>query len=120
MKYRFYNHKVRAEALSWKQGNSPLYKKAVDLAKDAAKDYEYFDGCGREPQNGSKGLGKPERLTENLSGWYSRRITEQDRLVYRVEGGVFVIRNLKDHYTSLSSTLWDSQLDEAFAVSNLS
>ncbi len=33
-----------------------------------------------------KGLGKPEPLRGNLSGWWSRRITGDHRLVYRVEG----------------------------------
>lgn len=30
------------------------------------------------------GIGKPEPLKNNLSGWWSRRITEEHRLVYRV------------------------------------
>jgi toxin YoeB len=33
-----------------------------------------------------KGLGKPEPLKGDLSGWWSRRITGAHRLVYRVEG----------------------------------
>ncbi len=33
-----------------------------------------------------KGLGKPEPLRGNLSGWWSRRISGDHRLVYRVEG----------------------------------
>lgn len=33
-----------------------------------------------------EGIGKPEPLKENLSGWWSRRITEEHRLVYRVVG----------------------------------
>jgi toxin YoeB len=32
------------------------------------------------------GLGKPEPLKGSLSGWWSRRITGEHRLVYRVEG----------------------------------
>lgn len=31
-------------------------------------------------------MGKPEPLKEKLSGWWSRRITEEHRLVYRVTG----------------------------------
>jgi toxin YoeB len=37
----------------------------------------------REP---FKGLGKPEPLKHTLSGWWSRRITRDHRLVYRVSG----------------------------------
>ena len=33
-----------------------------------------------------KGLGKPEPLKGDLSGWWSRRITGDHRLVYRIEG----------------------------------
>jgi toxin YoeB len=33
-----------------------------------------------------KGLGKPEPLKGDLSGWWSRRITQEHRLVYRVVG----------------------------------
>ena len=32
------------------------------------------------------GVGKPEPLKGNLSGWWSRRITKEDRMVYRVSG----------------------------------
>ena len=33
-----------------------------------------------------KGVGKPEPLRDNLKGWWSRRITQEHRLVYRVRG----------------------------------
>ena len=33
-----------------------------------------------------EGIGKPEPLKHGLSGWWSRRITDADRLVYRVSG----------------------------------
>lgn len=39
--------------------------------------------CRRSP---FKGRGKPEPLRSDLSGWWSRRLTEEDRLVYRVSG----------------------------------
>lgn len=39
--------------------------------------------CARDP---FRGTGKPEPLRENLKGWWSRRITLEDRLVYRVTG----------------------------------
>lgn len=39
--------------------------------------------CQRSP---FKGLGKPEPLRGDLQGWWSRRITLEDRLVYRVSG----------------------------------
>lgn len=33
-----------------------------------------------------KGIGKPEALKGDLSGWWSRRITDEHRFVYRIEG----------------------------------
>jgi toxin YoeB len=41
--------------------------------------------CLRHPFTGT---GKPEPLKRNLSGWWSRRITREHRLVYRVTGKV--------------------------------
>jgi toxin YoeB len=40
--------------------------------------------CTRTP---FRGTGKPEPLKGDLKGWWSRRITLEDRLVYRVSGG---------------------------------
>lgn len=39
--------------------------------------------CQRQPL---AGLGKPEPLRGDLKGWWSRRVTVEDRLVYRVTG----------------------------------
>jgi len=49
----------------------------------------------REPFSG---VGKPEPLKYALSGYWSRRITEVDRMVYRVEGGALLIAQLRYHY----------------------
>lgn len=45
-----------------------------------------------------RGLGKPEPLKRNLAGWWSRRITREHRLVYRVKGGVQQIAQCRYHY----------------------
>jgi len=44
------------------------------------------------------GIGKPEPLKRNLSGWWSRRITREHRLVYRVKGGELQIAQCRFHY----------------------
>jgi toxin YoeB len=46
------------------------------------------------------GLGKPESLKHNLSGYWSRRITEEHRIVYRVSGDDLMIAQLRYHYKS--------------------
>ena len=49
-------------------------------------------------RGGYEGLGKPEPLSENLSGFWSRRIDDKHRLVYRIAGGVLEIVSCKGHY----------------------
>jgi toxin YoeB len=44
------------------------------------------------------GLGKPEPLKRNLSGWWSRRITREHRLVYRVKAGELQVAQCRFHY----------------------
>lgn len=44
------------------------------------------------------GIGKPEPLKGNLKGWWSRRITQEHRLVYRIENQVLVIMQCRFHY----------------------
>ena len=44
------------------------------------------------------GVGKPEPLRHALSGFWSRRITDEHRMVYRVEGNDLLIAQLRFHY----------------------
>ena len=44
------------------------------------------------------GIGKPEPLKHNLSGFWSRRITDEHRLVYKVEKDTIYIVSCKFHY----------------------
>jgi len=45
-----------------------------------------------------EGIGKPEPLKENLSGFWSRRIDETNRLVYIVDGSSITIISCRYHY----------------------
>jgi toxin YoeB len=45
-----------------------------------------------------EGSGKPEPLRHNLTGWWSRRITIEHRLVYRVENDAVIILQCRYHY----------------------
>lgn len=49
----------------------------------------------REPFTG---VGKPEPLKHALAGFWSRRITDEHRMVYRVEGDSLLIAQLRYHY----------------------
>jgi toxin YoeB len=45
-----------------------------------------------------QGIGKPERLSQNLSGAWSRRIEEEHRLVYLVDGNDLIVLQARYHY----------------------
>lgn len=45
-----------------------------------------------------EGIGKPEPLKNNLSGWWSRRVDESNRLVYKVQDGLLIIAECRTHY----------------------
>ena len=49
-------------------------------------------------RNPFDGIGKPEPLKGNLSGWWSRRIDDTHRIVYRAEGNYLEILQCKEHY----------------------
>ena len=75
------------------------------------EDYEYWQNhdqrtarkinallkeCSRTPHVGT---GKPEVLRGNWSGWWSRRITDEHRLIYRTEGDDLIIAQCRYHYS---------------------
>lgn len=51
--------------------------------------------CAEHPE---KGIGKPERLRYELSGLWSRRIDNANRLVYRFDETVLTVISLRYHY----------------------
>ena len=46
----------------------------------------------------SKGLGKPEQLRHNLTGFWSRRISQKDRLIYKFDDNSIYIFAIGGHY----------------------
>ena len=55
-----------------------------------------IEECRRTPY---EGIGKPEGLKENLAGYWSRRITDEHRLVYKVHGDELWIAQARYHYS---------------------
>ena len=49
-------------------------------------------------RNGNDGIGKPEALKHDLSGWWSRRIDDTHRLIYRIESDKIIITRCRTHY----------------------
>lgn len=74
------------------------------------EDYLYWQTEGRKTlrkintllkdieRNGNEGLGKPEPLTGDLSGFWSRRINQKDRLIYALEMDQIIIIACRYHY----------------------
>lgn len=74
------------EEYVWWQNNDP---KIVEEINDLLKE------CSRNP---FKGTGKPEPLIGDLTGLWSRRITDKHRLVYLPEDGQIYIVQCRFHY----------------------
>ena len=49
-------------------------------------------------RNGYEGLGKPEPLSGNLAGYWSRRIDDKNRIVYKIENNQIIIAQCGSHY----------------------
>lgn len=49
-------------------------------------------------RNAYSGLGKPEQLKGNKSGWWSRRIDDKNRVVYKIENDSVYILSCRGHY----------------------
>ena len=69
----------------WQTFDKRILKKVNDLLRDISR-------------NPYEGIGKPEPLKHVLSGFWSRRITDEHRLVYRVEGDVIKVAQVRYHY----------------------
>lgn len=52
----------------------------------------------------SKGLGKPEQLRQNLSGFWSRRLSQKDRLIYKFDEGHIYVFAIGGHYDNFESS----------------
>ena len=80
-----WDERAWAEYLYWQGQDKRTLKRINALIRDIQRDA--YDG-----------IGKPEPLSENLSGWWSRRIDEANRIVYREKDGAIVIASCKGHY----------------------
>ena len=69
----------------WGKEDKKVFKKILELIKDIQ----------REPFSG---IGKPEPLKYEFQGYWSRRITNEHRLVYKIEEDLLIILSCKYHY----------------------
>lgn len=71
--------------LYWQTEDRKTVRKINTLLKDIER-------------NGNEGIGKPEPLTGDLSGFWSRRINQKDRLIYALEMDQIIIIACRYHY----------------------
>lgn len=71
--------------LYWQETDRAMLRRVNQLIKDIRR-------------NAYAGIGKPEPLKHQLSGWWSRRINGEHRFVYRVTEQAIEIANLRNHY----------------------
>jgi len=71
--------------LHWQTQDKKTLKRVNQLIKDIER-------------NGYDGIGKPELLKGDLSGWWSRRIDDTNRIIYRIEDDKLIIADCRGHY----------------------
>lgn len=69
----------------WQTQDRKILKRINSLLADVAR-------------NGNAGIGKPEPLKHGFQGYWSRRITDEHRLVYRIDGDEIRVAACRYHY----------------------
>ena len=86
MSEKIWSDDAWSDYLYWQQYDKKTLKRINLLIKDIER-----NGC-------IDGIGKPEALTGELQGEYSRRIDEENRLFYHMEQGQIYILQCRGHY----------------------
>lgn len=74
-----------SEYNDWLAENPAIATKIIELIRNISND-------------SFKGIGKPEPLKGNYKGLWSRRITQEHRLIYKVQGDTIFVLKCKGHY----------------------
>jgi toxin YoeB len=80
-----FSERAWEDYLHWQASDPKLLARLNGLIKE----------CARAP---FQGTGKPEPLRGPLSGWWSRLLTQEDRLVYRATDDALMIAQCRYHY----------------------
>lgn len=83
--YKAWSDEAWEDFQYWLKQDKKTLKRILQLLKDIER-------------NGYVGIGKPEQLKGDLSNYWSRRIEEANRLVYRIEDNVIRIVQCGSHY----------------------
>ena len=82
---KLFSDKAWSDIMEWMREDRKIIKKIDAMLSDIER-------------NGNSGMGKPEALRHELSGYWSRRITEKDRLIYRFDDSTIYVAACKGHY----------------------
>ena len=80
-----FSEQAWADYLHWQQTDKKLLERINALIREIS----------RSPFTG---IGKPEPLKNALSGYWSRRINDEHRIVYKISNGAMLIAQLRYHY----------------------
>ncbi|HRX36679.1 MAG TPA: Txe/YoeB family addiction module toxin [Aestuariivirga sp.] len=80
-----FSERAWEDYLWWQAEDRKTLERINHLIRDASR-------------NPFQGIGKPEPLRGDLSGWWSRCITQEHHLVYRVQDGALWIAQCRYHY----------------------
>ena len=84
MKIVFSTH-AWEDYIYWQETDKRILRRINELIRDIQR-------------NKYEGIGKPEPLRNNLQGYFSRRITSEHRIVYKIDGDTVFIVQLRYHY----------------------
>lgn len=76
---------AEADLAYWYRNNKTMIKRIEKLLKSIV-------------ETPFEGIGKPEPLKHNLTGYWSRRITKEHRIIYFVDDDTVTIHSLRGHY----------------------
>jgi len=82
---KLWTDRAWTDYLHWQETDKKILRKVNKLIKDIE----------RSPY---AGIGKPEPLKHDLSGWWSRQIDEKNRIVYRIKEEKLELSQCKGHY----------------------
>ena len=85
---KIWSDKAWDDYLYWQAQDKKTLKRVNQLVKDIER-------------NNFEGIGKPKALKGNLSGFWSRRIDDGNRLIYRINGEFIDILSCKGHYENV-------------------
>ncbi len=80
-----WNSEAWKEYVDWQSKDKKIIKKINEIIKDIQR-------------NGNEGIGKAEPLKHELSGYWSRRITDKHRFIYKLTENEVIIIGCANHY----------------------